>query len=256
MFESARRLRFQGYEIVVLASTREYRNELAELHEDLLSLATFARGWGPEALPRMRQVFKIEPFYRATSLVLVFDGPRLSGTAGVDNDFAAQRGDAAIFHLCSVNLLDPLKKTGLPALFILLLADELLCRLTPDQPVYFTSISQSPQVYRLLGRLAKVYPDGGTAPPADVREIARIVAAKYDPHVEFDAERLVLRNECDFFYKELPYVADASLNALFDRELNLRGGDVFLSVAKCRAGEAGAAAERYRRRLSTTMEAA
>lgn len=256
MFNGAPRLRFHGCDVIVLTNTSDYRDQLDSCREDLLRLATFARGWGPEELPRMREVFKIEPFYRATSLALVFRDGRLCGTAGVDTDFGLGSETPAILHLCSVNLLDQLKNSGFPALFMLLLSDALLERLAPGQAVYFTSISQSPLVYRMLSRLARVFPDGRQRPPADVRNVARIVAAKYDPDVPLDADRLVLLGECDFFYRQLPLVADARINALFDAELDISRGDVFVNVGKTSVAAARAVAEKYRHRVATIVEQA
>lgn len=256
MFNGARRLRFQGLELVVLERTAEHREELARCHEDLLRLATLSRGWGLEALPHMRKAFKIEPFYRATSLVLVFEAGRLCGTAGVDTGFSDAPPGSSMIHLCSVNLLAPLKHGGLAGVFMLLLRDELLAGLPPEQPIYFTSISQSPLVYRLLARLAHVYPNGEELPPGDVRHVARAVAAKYDPGMHLDEEGLILRNECAFFYKEVPYVADRRINTLFDAKLDMALGDVFVNVGKTRVGAAQAAIDRFRGRLEPMMEAA
>ena len=87
-----------------------------------------------------------------------------------------------------------------------------------------------------------------------MREVARVVAARYDPHIPLDAARLVLRNECDFFYRQVPYVADSQINALFDSELDIAGGDVFVNVGKTDAASARAAVERYRSRVSAMME--
>ncbi|MER9680388.1 hypothetical protein NKJ23_13795 [Mesorhizobium sp. M0184] len=255
MFNGARRLRFQGLDLVVLPRAGEHRSQLDAQRDALLKLATLARGWGSEEVPRMREVFKLEPFHRATSLVLVFDQGRLCGTGGVDANFAECPPDVTILHLCSLNLLDEQKRTGLAALFMLLLGEELLAPLPAHRPVYFTSISQSPLVYRLLTRLAKVYPDGRSTPPDDVREVARVVAARYDPHIPLDADRLVLRNECDFFYRQVPYVADSRVNALFDSELDIAAGDVFVNVGKTDAGSARAAVERYRGRFPKMPEA-
>jgi hypothetical protein len=256
MFDGARRIRFRGLDLVVLKSASNHRAQLARYRDDLIRLATYARGWGPEAVGPMGETFKIEPFFRATSLVLVFDRGRLCGTAGVDSDFSMQQHDGAIFHLCSVNLLEDLRHNGLTAFFILLLVDELLTALPASQTVYLTSISQSPQVYRLLSRLAHVFPDGRQSPPADVRHVARAVAARYDPHITLDEDRLILRNECAFFYRDFPTVADADVNALFAAELDVAAGDVFVNVGKTKAAAARRAAERYRTRIHRSAEAA
>jgi hypothetical protein len=256
MFEGARQLRFQGLDLVILGNAAEHRAELSGYHDDLLRLATLARGWELDAVPHMRRVFKLEPFYRATSMVLIFNHGQLCGTAGVDTDFAAAVPGSAIVHLCSLNLLEALKHSGVVGVFMLLLRDELLASLPPRQPVYFTSISQSPLVYRLLARLGHVYPNDGETPPEDVRQAARAVTSKYDPGMELDEDGLVLRGECAFFYKNVPYVADRRINALFDARLDMALGDVFVNVGKTRVDAARDAIDRYRRRIEPMMEAA
>lgn len=254
MFSGAERLRFLGFELVILKSTRPYRGDLAACREELLRLATFARGWGPEEVPRMREVFKVEPFYMATSLVLVFDRDRLCGTAGVDTDFQGGPIGPNIIHLCSVNLLDPLKHSGLAALLLVLLADHLISPLPREEAVYFTSISQSPLVYRLLARLADIHPNGRESAPPDVQDVARTVVAKYDPHISLEGDNLILRKECAFFYKRLPYVADPRVNHLFDSRLDIQRGDVFVNVGKSDVATAVSVIERYRRRVAAMME--
>lgn len=255
MFDGARRLRFQDLDLVILGNAADHRAELDRYHDDLLRLATLARGWDLDAVPHMRRVFKIDPFYRATSMVLIFRRGRLCGTAGVDTDFAAAVPGSAIVHLCSLNLLDTLKHSGVVGVFMLLLEDYLLAALPSRQPVYFTSISQSPLVYRLLARLGHVYPNDDEAPPADVRRVARAVVARYDPGMALNEEGLILRGECAFFYKRVPYVADRRINALFDTRLDIAGGDVFVNVGKTDAGAARDAIDRYRRRIEPMMEA-
>lgn len=254
MFSGAERLRFHGFELVLLKRARAYRGELAACREELLRLATCARGWGLEEVPRMREVFKVEPFYMATSLVLVFDRDRLCGTAGVDMDFRRGPTGPNIVHLCSVNLLDPLKHSGIAALLLVLLADHLLSSLPQDEAVYFTSISQSPLVYRLLGRLCDLHPNGRETAPPDVQDVARAVVAKYDSHIPLDADNLILRKECAFFYKRLPYVADPRVNRLFDSRLDIQRGDVFVNVGKSDVATAVSAIDPYRRRVAALTE--
>jgi hypothetical protein len=255
IFKGAERLRFHGVDLVVLKNARDYRDELIACHEQLLRLATFSRGWGEAEIPRMREVFKIEPFYRATSLVLAFDRDQMCGTAGVDADFANGSGEPPILHLCSVNLLPALRNSGVTALLFVLLADHLLTPMPAGGNVYFTSISQSPLVYRLLARLGDVHPNGRDKAPADVQRVARTVVAKYDAHIPLDAENLILRNECEFFYKKVPYVADQQINAMFNTKLNISGGDVFVNVGKSKVADTISFIDRYRKRVTEMLEA-
>ena len=248
MFEGAEKLRFQDFELVVLRDTKPFRKDLKALEGELLELASYARGWEQKDLPRMRAVFKFEPFYLATSLVLVFQNTRLYGTAGVDVDFEVAPGQGHILHLCSVNLRKPLRNSALMARLFVLLADHILAKIPADHEIYFTSISQSPAVYSLISKIARLYPNGEEVPPDNVKDVARRVVAKYDPHLTLETDTLILRNECDFFYKDVPYVSDPKINGLFDRMLDIAAGDVFVNVAKSTVQRAVSKIDRYRNR--------
>ncbi len=250
MFAQAPRHRFHTKDLVILERTADHRADLAALEEELLQLATFARGWGADQLDHMRAHFKIEPFYNATSMVLVFEDGRLIGTAGVDTTVPSPLEQGHILHLCSVNFHPSLQGSSLVALLVILLADHVLRRLPADDQVYFTSISQSPLVYSLMAKLAPVFPDGQTLPPEDVVQVAQAVVDKYDPHLPLEPETLTLRSECDFFYRDLPVVADARINTLFRSLLDVPAGDVFVNVARCSVREVLARIERYRGRLA------
>ncbi len=249
MFDEAQRHHFQGFDLVILHDARSHRSELESLESALLELATYARGWDAKMLPRMRAVFKLEPFYYATSLVLAFRDDMLLGTAGIDTDFDEDDGRGHIIHLCSVNLRASLRNGGLMALLLVLLADHVLAKIPAHDDVYFTSISQSPLVYSVISKIAPLHPDGRTRPPADIVKVAQTVAAKYDGHLALETDTLVLRNECDFFYRDLPRVANRKINDLFERMLDIPQGDVFVNVGKCSAAEAISRISRYRKRF-------
>ncbi|OIQ31591.1 MAG: hypothetical protein BM562_06990 [Alphaproteobacteria bacterium MedPE-SWcel] len=247
-------MRFQDHALVVLDRTDRYRAELAALEPDLLRLATFARGWNETHLGHMRRHFKIEPFYNASAMVLIFRGAELVGTAGVDTTLSDRPAGVQLLHLCSVNFMPDLRNSGLVALLLVLLADHGLVGQPGSDQVYFTSISQSPLVYSLMSRIAPVHPDGKTSPPGDVVAVARQVVAKYDPHLALDPRNLTLRGECDFFYREMPYVADKAVNALFDSMLDVPAGDVFVNVARSTVADALGRIDRYRRRFAQSLK--
>lgn len=256
MFEPARRMTFLEHELVILERTDRHRGDLAALEPDLLRLATFARGWDETHLDHMRRHFKIEPFYNASAMVLIFRAGMLIGTAGVDTTVPSGRAGVHVLHLCSVNVMPELRNSGLMALLLVLLADHALVGRPARDTVYFTSISQSPLVYSLMSHLAPVHPDGIDHPPEEVVRIARQVVEKYDPHLPLDARTLTLRGECDFFYRSLPYVADARINALFDTILDVPAGDVFVNVAGTTVAGALGRVDRYRKRFSHLLKEA
>ncbi len=253
MFDGAEHMRFLSNDLVILHDARCHQDDLKALEGDLLRLATFARGWDIDILVQMQEVFKVDPFYNATSLVLVFCDGVLLGTAGVDADIAAGPEGGHIIHLCSVNLLSKLRTSGIVALLLVLLSDRILAKLPQHASLYFTSISQSPLVYSLIAKIARLYPDGATQPPPEVVEVARRVAAKYDGHLVLEPDALVLRNECAFFYKDVPYVADPKINRLFDQVLDIPAGDVFVNVGKTSVKEAAQTIERYRYRFQALV---
>lgn len=248
MFKGAERTKFKGFELVTLLSTQPYRSSLKVLEEQLLRLATTARGWGDSEVDHMRSVFKIEPFFEATAMVLVFRDGELVGTAGIDNSILSDRPCHHIIHLCSVNFRPELQRNGLVALLLIKLADHVLQHIPDNHFVSFTSISQSPLVYSIMSKLARTYP-GRDHPPKSVIETAERVARKYDGHLTLEPQTLTLRNECDFFYKHVPYVADQKINQLFDEVLKISNGDVFVNVAVSKVALVLRKIERFRARI-------
>ncbi|MTJ82370.1 MAG: hypothetical protein F8N37_15365 [Telmatospirillum sp.] len=250
MLDGAEKLRFHDCDLYLLRNARQFPDDMRRLEPDLLRLATLARGWGPDKLDHMRQVFKIDPFYNATAMALVFNGDNLVGTAGVDTDFDAGRNDRHIVHLCSVNMDRSLRNSGLIAQLFVILADQVLASLPPGDEVFFTSISQSPLVYSIMSKIAPLHPDGRSRPPAPIVDVAGRVVAKYDPHLELEPDTLVLRRECDFFYRDVPYVSDTRINALFDSLLDIAAGDVFVNVGRTDVAGALSKIGRYQKRAA------
>lgn len=249
MFHGAERLTYRDHEIVVLVDAARWRDELEGLEETILGIATRSRGWGDDQLPRMRAIFKIYPLYLATSLALIFRGKRLVGIAGCDTDFAPV-GGGRIVHLCAMNFLPEIQRNGVLALLMLVMIERVLSRLpSGDGTLYFTSISQSPLVYALLAKISHLYPNWSEVPPPDVIEAGTAVVAKYDADVAFEPERLILRGECDFFYRDLPDAPDARINAFVRNELDIGAGDVFVPVGRSSRHQLEAYARRFAERF-------
>jgi hypothetical protein len=232
-----------------LVSYREFDLELLQSgafrHPDLLdsirdevfNVAARARGWNdPEGLATMRAHFKIGPLYEANALALIRRNACLVGLVGSVNNW--HLADKSIVHLCSLGLLPSAQKRGfVPTLLGLLWLwswqDEVLQRNYANRQVYISGITQSPFILGFLHRLFDVYPSPyRAAPDREMVEVAQNVVARFDADLILDPERFILRNECRFFYRRIPYSSDRQINEFCDRNLRYSQGDVFLIVGR------------------------
>ncbi|AXS41682.1 hypothetical protein [Breoghania sp. L-A4] len=258
MFTGAERIPFRRYELVILRDAKAYRNELRALEDEILTIATLSRGWDGSHVARMRAIFKISPLYLATALALVFEDGVFKGIAGCDTDFDCGPGsgiNGTIVHLCSMNFSRDIQGTGLLSFLFLALLEQISGLVARHgDTVYVTSISQSPLVYSMLGKLAHVYPNARDIPPPDVIRVARAVVDKYDPDVTFEPENLILRNECDFFYNPLPQAPDRRINDFVRSKLDIAAGDVFVPVGRSSAARLNAYGARFRARFASRQQ--
>lgn len=225
---------------------------LDRLKDEVLEIAALSRGWdGPEDLALFRRSFKLGPLYEARALGLVRRAGRLVGLAGSVNDWTVEEG--SIVHLCSLGLLPGVQARGLlPALMLLLweanLRDPVIESNCRQRRAFISAITQSPYILWFLSRIADVYPSPGrTAAEADEVAVARRVVARFDPHLALDEEGFILRAECEFRYRRIPYSLDRRLNRFCDRKLRYDEGDVFVVIGRVRPEKL----EAFRRQVET-----
>lgn len=214
---------------------------VARIRDDALDVAARSRGWNePEEIASFAKVFKIEPLFEADGLALVWRDGRVVGLAG----FCYEQGprDGLVLHTCTLGLLPQVQNRGvLPALFALLweVADARAGspELYASGRVHLTAITQNPFIIAFLSQVADVFPGpDSVAPDPDALWVARRILDRFDPGVAFDPQTFVLREECAFFYRRIPYSSDARLNAFCDSRLRYAKGDTFMLVGKARPG--------------------
>jgi hypothetical protein len=84
----------------------------------------------------------------------------------------------------------------------------------------------------MLSRLFDLYPSPKYSVPQDIGNIARAVVERFDEELELDEKNLVLKNECKFFYRRVPYSPNRTLNSFCDQNLQYDQGDVFVLVGR------------------------
>lgn len=222
---------------VALKGVFKYPPLLDQMREEIFNIAARARGWDDEqGLAAMRQNFKIGPLYEANGVVLIRSNGALVGIGGSVNNWHVQ--DKSIVHLCGLGLLPEAQNRGfLPAMIALLWLtsweDEALRKNFERERVYVSAITQSPYILAFLSRLFEVYPSPNrTAPDEDMIEVAKHVVARFDADIPFDEQKFILRNECKFFYKRMPYSSNRQINDFCDQNLRFDQGDVFVVVGR------------------------
>lgn len=231
---------YQGLQVEMLVDGAAAHAEAIELiREDVMAIAAKSRGWTSDAeMAEFARVFKIGSLFKADALALVWEDERVVGVMGTVYHPAPDGG--LVLHLCSLGLLPRVQNRGLlPTLFGLLL-DMVSSR--PGSPelfatgrLYLTAVTQSPLIISFLSGVGDAFPspDREAADP-DVVEVAKSVMSRFDPDVPFDPETFVLRDECEFAYRRLPYSRDRRLNEYCDARLRYDHGDTFILVNRVR----------------------
>jgi hypothetical protein len=212
---------------------------LLAIRDQVVDVAARSREWNePEHLEHFDRVFKLESLYAADGLALVWQAGRLVGLAGYSHD--AESPHYSVLHLGSLGLLPRAQRRGiLPVLFSLLweVVQE-SPRLREDyrrERLYLTAITQSPFIVSFFDAVTDLYPaPGREAPDARAVAIATMITERYDPHIAFDPRTFVLREECEFFYRRIPYSTNREINAYCDSRLRYAAGDTFVLVGQVR----------------------
>lgn len=229
---------YQGFDFeLVPEQAGSDPDAIARLSPSVLHIAACSRGWTtPAEIAELSLTFKLQGLLDADALALVWREGRLVGVAGMVYRLPLERG--AIVHLCSVGFLPEAQNRGfMPTLFGLLW--EVISRLPRlagpyrSGEVYLTAITQSPYLMGFLAAVSELQPAPGRPPPdARTLEVARVVHERFDPEIELDRRTLVLREECEFFYRKVPYGTSREINQFCDSRLRYAAGDTFLAVGR------------------------
>lgn len=215
-------------------------DRIERICEQVIYVAARSRGWNDIAsLNFFRQKFKLGPLFEAQALALVRRNDQLVGLAGSVNDWRVPEG--AIIHLCSLGLLPEVQAQGvLPVLMYLLwkatIKSQNISQLLSKECLFTSAITQSPYIFWFMSQIADVYPSLERNPPGRKElGVAIRVAQRFDAHLSLEHGSFILRNECEFRYKRLPYSPNRQINRFCDEELRYDQGDVFVLVGRVNA---------------------
>jgi hypothetical protein len=233
-------VRYESLRIELMVDgARRHPERLETIRDDVLEVAARSRGWVERAeIEAFREVFKIDSLFRTDALALIWSGGHVIGLAGT----ARETGPAGelILHLCSLGLRAQAQRQGLLSVLFALLWDvQQAWPGTADAylrgQVYLTAITQSPLIMAFLGRVSDMFPGpDATVPDHAMIDLGSHVIDRFEPTVTFDPASFVLRNECLFGYRTIPYSTDSRVNAYCDGRLRYQEGDTFLLVGRAR----------------------
>ncbi|RKH56235.1 hypothetical protein [Corallococcus llansteffanensis] len=198
--------------------------------EDAVRLVAAARGWEtPQDVAQLAAHYKFAPLLKADLICVAREGLRVLGLCTYR---FLSGGGARLLHTSNSSMLPELQGKGIMT-HIMYAALSRFMRRFPEGPHYLTLITQSPVVYGAMHARGQLYPalDGSPA-PGNIQEIGRFLAHEFNPGLTFDEERFVIRNECQFFYKQVPRYRDPKVNTFVDGLLRYREGDVMVLVLK------------------------
>ena len=85
----------------------------------------------------------------------------------------------------------------------------------------------------LFSSRGQIYPPiDGSPIPDDAKKVGSFIANEFVPTVQFDPETFILRNECQFFYSDIPRWKDERVNRWFDTNLRYNEGDTIVIAVK------------------------
>jgi hypothetical protein len=206
------------------------------LFDDTIEIVARARGWhDPADRAKLRASYKFGPMLSADLIFIVRRQDQVKGICSVR--YLSCDGEP-IVHLSNASMLPELQGRGVMTAVGLFALSRCRARVEAAGRTcqHVTCITQSPVVYGALAAHGTMYPSLSPGPlPATIRRIARHIAREFNPGLPFDDEQLILRNECRFFYKDVPRYRDPNVNELFDARLRYQEGDVIVGVLKLAA---------------------
>lgn len=203
------------------------------LFEPVIRLIAAARGWhDEEPIDKMRQSYKFTPFLNADMICIAHAEGQILGLCTFR--YFDLDGEP-IMHL-SNSTMSPVVQ-GKNAMTYMAFAGlaKARSRLGERAPghQWVTLITQNPVVYGIFSSRGDIYPPiDGRPIPDDAKKVGSFIAKTFVPTVEFDPETFILRNECQFFYSEIPRWRDQRVNKWFDDNLRYYEGDTILMVVK------------------------
>ncbi|MBI2910352.1 MAG: hypothetical protein HYX92_22130 [Chloroflexi bacterium] len=229
---------YRGVDVEVVASGAfEHPHLLDQIREQVLNVAALSRGWDdPQGSETLRRNFKIGPLYEANALMLIRRNGSLVGLVGSVNNWHVDSGDKTIVHMCCLALQPEVQNRGflqvsMALLWLISQQNDVLRRNYSRQRVYISAITQSPYILAYLQSMFDVYPSPYRARATpDMTNVAQRVARRFDEHVAFDPSTFILRKECNFFYKRIPYSSNPDINHFCDQNLRYDQGDVFVVI--------------------------
>jgi hypothetical protein len=253
-FPDSARCRYREFELELLErEASRHPERLARLRQEVLHIAARSRGWDTaEALEAMRHSFKIGPLFEVNALALIRREGTLVGLMGAVNNWHVD--GRSIIHLCSLGLLPEAQNRGfmqalLALLWLVSARDEYLARSYREGHAFVSAITQSPYVIAFLSRVFDTYPSRErSVPEPEMVEVARAVARRFDRDVPLDPDTLVLRNECEFRYRNTPWSLNREVNDLCRRRLRIDQGDVFVVVGRAEPARLDSLVASVRRR--------
>lgn len=203
------------------------------LFEDAIRLVAHARGWYDEkTIAEMRTTYKFNPFLVADLIVVARRQDKVCGLCtfryfDVDGE--------PIMHVSNSSMDPDLQGKNVMTYIAFAGLAKARMRLGDNPPPHqwVTLITQNPVVYGIFSSRGEMYPNTDDKPaPEDARKVGRFIAKEFNPHLTFDEDKFILRNECAFFYKDIPRWKDPKVNTWFDANVRYYEGDVIVMVMK------------------------
>jgi hypothetical protein len=204
------------------------------LFEDAIRLVANARGWHtPEQIDEMRKTYKFNPFLVADLICVVRRGER--DVCGLCTFRFFDLDGEPIMHISNSSMSPELQGKNAMTYIAFAGLAKARQRLEGKGPPrqWVTLITQNPVVYGIFSSRGKMYPPVDGSPiPDDAKKVGSFIAKEFVPSVSFDPETFILRNECQFFYSDIPRWKDDRVNQWFDKNLRYYEGDTIVMVMK------------------------
>lgn len=203
------------------------------LFEDAIRLVATARGWTKESeIDEMRKTYKFNPFLVANMICIAHRQGQVCGL--VTFRYFDVDGEP-VMHVSNSSMTPELQGKNAMTYMAFAGLAKARARLGEGAPPrqWITLITQNPVVYGIFSSRGEMYPPiDGSPIPDDAKKVGAFIAKEFVPTVHFDPETFILRNECQFFYSEIPRWKDDRVNQWFDRNLRYYEGDTIVMATK------------------------
>lgn len=203
------------------------------LFEDAIRLVATARGWTKESeIDEMRKTYKFNPFLVADMICIAHRGREVCGL--VTFRYFDLDGEP-IMHVSNSSMTPELQGKNAMTYMAFAGLAKARQRLEGKGPPrqWVTLITQNPVVYGIFSSRGEMYPPVDGSPiPDDAKKVASFIHDEFVPNVSFDPETFILRDECQFFYSQIPRWKDQRVNDWFDKNLRYYQGDTIIMVMK------------------------